>query len=56
MTDKDKKILQVCGALVPKLTDVEKDKFATFVEVMAFLCSHQRPSYGHNESGKEAHT
>lgn len=42
MTDRDKKIMQACGALVPHLTDLEKEKFLSFTEGMAFLSARQR--------------
>ena len=39
MSDKEKKIMQTCGALVPQLTELEKEKFLSFTEGMAFLSS-----------------
>ena len=41
MSDKEKKIMQTCGALVPQLTDLEKEKFLSFTEGMAFLSSRK---------------
>ena len=42
MTEKEKKIMQTCGALVPRLTEQEKDRFLSFTEGMAFLSSRSR--------------
>ena len=39
MTEKEKKPMQTCGALVPRLTDQEKDWLLTFTQGMAFLSS-----------------
>lgn len=41
MSDKEKKIMETCGALVPQLTELEKEKFLSFTEGMAFLSSRQ---------------
>jgi len=42
MTDKEKKIMETCGAMVPKLSELEKEKFLSFTEGMAFLSSRQQ--------------
>lgn len=34
MSDKEKKIMGTCGALVPQLTELEKEKFLSFTEGM----------------------
>lgn len=39
MSDKEKKIMETCGELVPRLTEVEKEKFLSFTEGMAFLAA-----------------
>ena len=39
MSDKEKKIMQTCGALVPQLTELEKETFLSFTVGMAFLSS-----------------
>ncbi len=41
MSDKEKKIMETCGALVPQLTELEKEKFLSFTEGMAFLSYRQ---------------
>ena len=41
MSDKEKKIMETCGKLVPRLTELEKEKFLSFTEGMAFLTAHQ---------------
>lgn len=45
MSDKEKKIMQTCGKLVPQLTELEKEKFLSFTEGMAFLSSRQIMTY-----------
>ncbi|MCI9156769.1 MAG: hypothetical protein HFG07_08565 [Oscillibacter sp.] len=37
MSEQEKKIMETCGKLVPLLTEVEKEKFLSFTEGMAFL-------------------
>lgn len=37
MSETDKKILKACGELVPRLSELEKAKFLSFTEGMAFL-------------------
>ena len=50
MTEKEKKIMQTCGALVPRLTEQEKDRFLTFTEGMAFLSSRSRSIMTHDSA------
>lgn len=39
MGETEKKIMETCGKLVPRLSEREKEKFLTFTEGMAFLSS-----------------
>lgn len=41
MTDKDKKIIETCGEMLPRMSEGEKEKFLTFTEGMAFLSDHR---------------
>ncbi len=50
MTEKEKKIMQTCGALVPRLTEQEKDRFLTFTEGMAFLSSRSHSIMTHDSA------
>ena len=43
MLDKDKRIMEACGNLLPRLSEAEKERFLTFTEGMAFISS--RPIY-----------
>ena len=37
MTDKEKKILEVFGQIIPKMSELEKEKLLAFGEGMAFF-------------------
>lgn len=39
MTEKEKKIMQTCGTLIAHMSELEKEKFLSFAEGMAFLSS-----------------
>ena len=41
MTDKDKRIIETCGAMLPRMSEREKDDFLKFTEGMAFLSDYR---------------
>lgn len=41
MTSKDKKIIETCGAMLPRMSEREKDDFLKFTEGMAFLSDYR---------------
>lgn len=41
MTDKEKKIIKTCGAMLPRMSEREKDDFLKFTEGMAFLSDYR---------------
>ena len=43
MTEKEKKIMQTCGALIAHMSELEKEKFLSFTEGMAFLSMTRAP-------------
>jgi len=42
MSEKDKKIMETFGKVIPKLSDLEKEKLLAFGEGMAFKADQQR--------------
>lgn len=42
MSEKDKKIMETFGKVIPKLSDLEKEKLLAFGEGMAFKSDQQR--------------
>ena len=46
MSESEKKIMETCGALVPQLTELEKEKFLSFAEGMAFVSSQKAAACG----------
>lgn len=42
MSDQDKKILATCDAMIPKMTERDKDRFLAYVEGMAFITAQQQ--------------
>lgn len=46
MSEKDKKIMEVFGSIIPQLTDMEKEKLLAFGEGMAFKADQQRAKAG----------
>ena len=41
MTDKDKRIIETCGAMLPRMSEREKDDFLKFTDGMAFLSDYR---------------
>lgn len=41
MTDKEKRIIETCGAMLPRMSEREKDDFLKFTEGMAFLSDYR---------------
>ena len=41
MTDKEKKIMETCGKMLPRLSENEKEDFLRFTEGMAFLSGYR---------------
>lgn len=37
MSEKERKIMEKCGELVPRLSEMEKEKFLSFTEGVAFI-------------------
>ena len=46
MTDREKKIMETCGKMLPRLTESEKKDFLSFTEGMAFLSEYRIHSTG----------
>lgn len=42
MSEKDKKIMETFGKVIPNLSDLEKEKLLAFGEGMAFKADQQR--------------
>lgn len=42
MSDKERKIMEKCGELVPRLSEMEKEKFLSFTEGVAFITAMQQ--------------
>lgn len=49
MTDKQKKILDIFGKLIPKCSDAQQEKLLHFGEAIAYMVEHQN-----KETGKPA--
>lgn len=41
MGDKDKKILLTCDAMIPQMTERDKDRFLAYMEGMAFITAQR---------------
>lgn len=46
MSEKDKKIMETFGRIIPQLSDLEKEKLLAFGEGMAFKVDQQRAQAG----------
>ena len=54
MSDKDKKIMDKCGELIPRLNEWEKDRFLYFLDDVTFMIPPQRPAASEASNGKPA--
>ena len=43
MSDKERKIMEKCGATIPQMQEQEKERFMCFMEGVAFITAQQRP-------------
>ncbi len=50
MTEQEKKIMQTCGTLIAHMSELEKEKFLSFAEGMAFLSSRSRSIMTHDST------
>ena len=50
MPETEKKIMQTCGALIAHMSELEKEKFLSFAEGMAFLSSRSRSIMTHDST------
>ena len=46
MSEKDKKIMETFGKVIPLLSDIEKEKLLAFGEGMAFKANQQQTQIG----------
>ena len=55
MSEKEKKILETFGKVIPDLSEMEKEKLLSFGEGMAFMKDKQKKGEGEkkDESGNE---
>lgn len=49
MSEKDKKIMETFGRIIPDLSESEKEKLLAFGEGMAFKADQQRQKHGNAE-------
>ena len=53
MTDKDRKIIETCGEMLPRLSESEKEGFLRFTEGMAFLSDRRDRSTRTADTGPQ---
>lgn len=50
MSEREKKILETFGKIIPQLSDIEKEKLLSFGEGMAFMKDKQKKEEGDREN------